>query len=164
MSDDKTPDQVISEQAEPQPGIEFMHGGNKVQIELPFKVPVWYWILTHPATGIDPNESNERMVDSLIAAIGLNTRRIVSIATGLTEKELTEGLDDAELERVEGEVAEQLGRELTASAPFSHFREATLAVKRLALVARGASGSRGLQPLPQSAPKSAAGRRRKSRG
>jgi hypothetical protein len=158
---EQTPDAALSEQAEPVPPITFEFKGKTVTLEVPFKKPVWFWILTHSSDSLDPNESDSSLFSSLGQCIALEAERILSVATGLTLKELKDGVETAELQRVLREVPEQLGRELTASGPFTHFRDALEAVNRLALLARGAKGSSGRQPSLQSKPNSAAGRKRR---
>jgi len=159
----KTPDQAAAEQAEPQPvTIDFSYAGQTVKLDVPFKTPVWYWILTHPALGLDPNLTGQDLTRALIATIGMSTRRILSVATGITEADLTANVPADDLDRVCDDVAEQLGRELTAAAPFSNFPQAIAAVNRTAKVMRGARVSAGRQPSSPSRRKSAAGRERKS--
>jgi hypothetical protein len=166
MSDEldlKTPDAALSEQAEPVPPITFQFSGKTVTLAVPFTKPVWFWILTHSSDSLDPNESADSLFKSLGQCVALEAERILSVATQIPLDKLTAGREAEELRRVLREVAEQLGREMIAASPFTHFRDALEAVNRLALLARGAKGSSGPQPSLQSKPNSAAGPRRRRR-
>ncbi len=168
---EKTPDAALSEAAEPQPPITFGYkykdkksGEVKtvtITLDLPFQKRVWFWILTHSADKLDPDEDDTSLSLALGQCIALNTERILSVVTGIPLDALTKGVDPAELKRVLRGVPEQLGRELTAAAPFTNYRDALEAVNRLALMARGAKDSSGRRPSSQSKPNSAAGRKRR---
>jgi hypothetical protein len=154
-----TPDAALGAQVEPQPPITFQFNGKTVTLEVPFKLPVWFWILTHPGSGLDPNDDEDSLFKSLASCVALESKRILSVATGLTTVDLEAGVEPAELTRVMREVAEQLGRELTASSPFSNFKDALEATKRVALLARGAWASSGARQSEASKPNSTAARR-----
>jgi hypothetical protein len=154
-----TPDAALGEQVEPQAPITFQFKGKTITLEVPFKLPVWFWILMRPASGLDPNDSEDSLVRSLMNCVALEAARILSVATGIPIAALTEGVECDELDRVTLEVAEQLGRELTASSPFSNFKDALEATKRVALLARGAWASSGARQSEASKPNSTAARR-----
>lgn len=154
----KTPDEALGDSLTPLPPIEFdCRGRGRVVIQPPLTGEVWFWILTHLAGSLDPNEPTDDSAfgAALIATIGLKAERILSIATGIPIAELRAGVDPGTLAEVCDALTAQLGGEMIAASPFSTgFQAGLRAANRAVLVARGARDSAGAARSTPSKPTS----------